>query len=109
MITVKRGSTFILDAVILGDGAPIAGGIGAWGIRSQLRTKGGRLVDTFLVTVTDATACTYTIAESAAGVTTAWPLEELEMDVEYTVNNVVIHTETAAVNVVNAPTRPEVV
>lgn len=109
MLTVKRGSTFLLDAVILGDGVVIPGGIGAWGIRSQLRTKGGRLVDTFVCTITDATACTFTVAESAAGVTATWPIEELEMDLEYTINTLVVHTETALVNVVNAPTRPEVV
>lgn len=109
MITVKRGSTFLLDAVILGDGVVIPGGIGSWSIRSQLRTKGGRLVNTFVCTITNAAACTYTIAESVAGVTADWPVEVLEMNIEYTINNLVVHTETMTVNVTNAPTRPEVV
>lgn len=109
MITVKRGSTFKLDATVLGDGVVIPGGIGAWTITSQLRTTGGTLVDTFVVTIVDAAACTYTIEESAAGVTADWPIEHLEMDIRYAINGDIVHTETTTVNVVKSITRPEVV
>jgi len=51
MITLKRGDTFKLDAVVLGDGVVIPGGIGGWTITSQIRTTRGVLIDTLVVTV----------------------------------------------------------
>lgn len=105
MIRLKRGDTFSLAAVVLGDGVPVVGGIGAWTIESQIRTTGGTLVDTLTIAITDATACTYTIDESAAGVTEAWPVGKLEMDIQYTVGGDVISTETAQINLIKDVTR----
>lgn len=105
MIRLKRGDTFKLDAEVQGDGAAIPGGIGAWTIASQLRTAGGTLVDTFTTAITDAVAGTYTITESASGVTEDWPVGRHEMDIEYIVGGQVISTETVTVSVEKDVTR----
>jgi hypothetical protein len=106
MITIKRGDTFLLDGQILGDGVAIPGGIATWEITSQLRTVGDTLVDTLICTIVNPTTCTFTLEESAAGVTADWPLGKQEMDIRYAINGVVIHTETAVVGVQKAQTRP---
>jgi len=105
MIRLKRGDTFKLEAEVLGDGVVIPGGIGTWTIASQIRTGGGTLVDTLKTTITDAAACTYTLEESAAGVTEGWPLGRHEMDIEYIVSSQVISTETVTVLVAKDVTR----
>jgi hypothetical protein len=96
---LKRGDTFKLNGTVLGDGVPIVGGIASWAIRSQIRTLGGELVDEFECTIVDPVAGTYTIEESDAGVTADWPLGELHMDVEYTIDGEVVSTENIAVTV----------
>jgi hypothetical protein len=96
---LKRGDTFKLNGTVLGDGAPIVGGIASWFIRSQLRDVGGKLIDTFICVITDPVACTYTISESAVGVTKDWPLGALHMDVEYTIDGQIVSTENIAVTV----------
>jgi hypothetical protein len=105
MIRLKRGDTFSLTATILGDGAPIVGGIASWGIKSQVRTSGGALIDELITTITSPTACTYTLKESAAGVTATWPVGLLEMDIQYTVNGEVISTETIQIKLKKDVTR----
>lgn len=99
MIPIKRGDTFDYTATVLGDGVPIVGGIAAWGIRSQIRTKAGALVDTLICTITDSVAGTFTIVESAADVTLTWPTVTLEMDIEYTIDGTIVSTETIEVEV----------
>lgn len=106
MITLKRGDTFKLNSQVLGDGLPIPGGIAAWEISSQLRTTADKLIDTFICTTVDANACTFTIEESAADVTSEWPLGRHEMDIRYAINGEIVHTETATVEVLRSQTRP---
>lgn len=106
MITLKRGDTFKINAEVLGDGVVIPGGIGSWQISSQLRTASDKLIDTFVCTIVDADLCTFTIEESAAGVTSAWPLGIHEMDIRYSIGGEIVHTETAAVTVLRSQTRP---
>lgn len=101
---IKRGDTFKLEGTILGDGAPIVGGIAAWGIRSQIRTIGGDLVNALTCTITDPVACTYTISEPTAGATKTWPLGDLYMDIEYTVNSEVTSTDTIKIEVIKDET-----
>jgi len=108
MITLKRGDTFLLDGQILGDGVAIPGGIATWEITSQLRTVADKLIDTFVCTINDSVACTFTVEESAAGVTADWPVGKHELDIRYSINGNVIHTETAVVDVRKAQTRPVV-
>jgi len=105
MITLKRGDTFKLDAVVLGDGVVIPGGIGGWTITSQIRTTRGVLIDTLVVTVVSSIACTYTLEESDAGVTEDWPIGHHEMDIEYVINDAVISTKTITVKVERDITR----
>ena len=101
---LKRGDTFKLEATILGDDAPIVGGIAAWGIRSQIRTLGGELIDTLVATITDPVAGNYTLNESAAGVTADWPVGDLYMDIEYVVAGDTVSTDTIKLEVVKDET-----
>ena len=103
MIHLKRGDTFSLAAVVQGDG--VAADITGWTIASQIRTASGTLIDTLTVAVTSAVAGTYTLDESAAGVTEAWPVGKLEMDIQYTVGGVIVSTETAQIRVERDVTR----
>lgn len=103
MITVKRGDTFKLNAAVTADGAAV--NITGWTITSQIRTGGGRLINTLTCAIVSGAAGTYTITESAAGVTATWPLEQLEMDIQYSASGTVISTETVKVDVVKDITR----
>lgn len=95
MLRIKRGDTFSVEAVVKGDG--VALDITDWVIRSQIRTKGLELIETPVITITDATNGVYTIEESAAGVTAAWPVGELISDIEYTHDGSVISTKTFSI------------
>ena len=105
MIRLKRGDTFKIAASILGDGVPIAEGIGSWTISSQIRTVNGTLVDNLITNLVSAIECTYTLEESTPGITKNWPVGRHEMDVEYIVNAQVISTETVIVSVEKDITR----
>jgi hypothetical protein len=96
---LKRGDTFKLSGTVLGDALPIVGGISAWVIRSQLRDIGGQLIDTFICTIIDPVAGTYTIEESVAGVTKDWPTGSSFMDIEYTIDGEVVSTENIPLTV----------
>jgi len=92
-LKIKRGDTFSIDAVVIGDDVPIVGGIAAWTISCVIKTRASVLVDTLAFTLLDAVACTYRLTESEVGVTSSWPLDELQADIKYVIGATVVHTE----------------
>ncbi|WP_027389220.1 hypothetical protein [Chrysiogenes arsenatis] len=76
----KRGDTFILSSCQLLDDNQNPIDLTDYVIRSQLRTKSGKLVDTLLVEIA-ADHLSYTMTAQQPE---SWPAEKLECDVEYT-------------------------
>ena len=105
LLRIKQGDTLRLSATVLGDGVVIPGGIAAWGIRCQIRTTGGALVEELTTAITDATAGTYSM--TSAG-TTTYPVDDLVGDIQYTINADVIHTENFTLRVFKPQTLPVV-
>lgn len=96
-IIFKRGDTFILSCVVATD-------ITGWTIASQIRDGDTLIADlTFALLSTSAESSTYTLTYS---VTTAWPLHDLNCDIQYTTAaGQIISTETFTIGVVKDTTR----
>ena len=100
-IDVKRGDTLELQCTAQDRGVPID--LTGWQIDSHVRGPQGRLVHTFVATITAPTDGQYLLASAP---TTDWPLGGLTMDIRYTdsLGNV-SHTETLPLQVQEAVTR----
>ena len=79
-IAFKRGDTFTLACAVEDDaGDPMS--ISGWTIAAQVRTQLGVLVAGLTVGSRNDAAGTYRLTASS---TTAWPVEPLHLDVQYT-------------------------
>lgn len=84
----KRGDTFSLLGTV---DANVTG----WTIASQIRTSAGTLVATLTPAVTSASADLSVYTLKAPGPTTAWPIEDLRCDIQYTTGaGIIDSTET---------------
>ena len=94
-IKFKRGDTFVLDGVVSEAGTPID--LTGWIVRAQVRI-GAQLLAELDVLYVNRAAGAYRISAVPA-VTSAWPVNKLQADVEYTTaSGQVVSTETFEVD-----------
>lgn len=94
-IKFKRGDTFVLDGAVSEAGTPID--LTNWTIRAQVR-MGTQLLAELDIVYVDRAAGAYRIL-AAPAVTSTWPVNKLQADVEYTTaTGQVISTETFEVD-----------
>lgn len=90
----KRGDSFSLLGTVDGD-------VTGWTIASQIRTSAGALVATLTAAVTSASADLSVYTLTAPGPTTAWPIEDLRCDIQYTTGaGIIDSTETFVIQMV---------
>jgi hypothetical protein len=87
---IKVGDSFGLSCEAEFDGAPLD--LTGYAIACHVR-KGGALVDTMSVVVTDAVLGQYNLYPSIASRTQNWPVGDLVADIQYSRLGVVVHTE----------------
>lgn len=102
-IAHKRGDTFELTCSLENGGNPVD--ITGWTVAAQLRKGDDTLVQSVTVTVTDASAGEFTVT-AASTETDDWPIENLDIDVEFTeASGAVSSSETFTINVIKDITR----
>jgi hypothetical protein len=100
----KRGDTFAFAGSVTNkvNGVDTSDFTG-WTARSQVRTAKGRLIEELTVAWADASRGLITIT---AGDTTGWPIENVQIDVEFTSpTGETLSTETKVITVVQEITR----
>jgi hypothetical protein len=104
VMEVKRGDTFSYAAAVTNGkkGPPI--NISGWTIRSQIRTTTDQLLVELSVEMTDSVNGAYRLYYD--GSTTAWPIGNANMDIEYTENGKVKSTDTVVIKIVKDITLP---
>lgn len=80
-ITHKRGDTFELLSTVESEG--VAVDITSWTIASQARADDDTVLQTFVVTKTDAANGIFTVSATSTQ-TEAWALGSYKMDIEFT-------------------------
>lgn len=82
-IPFKRGDVVMLGCTALDEtGAPVD--LTGYQVAAEVRTNAGVLVVTMVVEFVERTAGTFELWAPADGRSTAWPLGNLEIDVQYT-------------------------
>lgn len=95
----KRGDSFSLLCTVDGN-------VTGWTIASQIRTSAGALVATLTAAVTSASADLSVYTLTAPGPTTAWPIEDLRCDIQYTTGaGIIDSTETFVIQMVEDVTQ----
>lgn len=98
---VKKGDTFNLKCTATRDDAPFD--LTNVTIKAQMR-RGGVLVATFTATKEDAAAGEFSLTPDPT--TDAWPISDaLQMDIEYSFDGTILHTETFVIECIPAQTR----
>ena len=91
-----RGDTFSRGIRLWADGGYPA--LSLWGIRSQLRTLAGELVEELTITKS-VDAGTFTVS-SAALSTSSWPVGQAKFDIQFTrPDGSIFSTETVSVEI----------
>jgi hypothetical protein len=102
-ISHKRGDTFELTCSLENQGNDVD--MTGWSIAAQLRKTDDTLVQDMTVTVTDAAAGEFKIT-AADTETDDWPIENLEIDVQFTeVSGNISSSETFTIAVIKDITR----
>jgi hypothetical protein len=102
IIPFKRGDTFIVEGTVRING--VAQNITGWTIRSKAKVSNGTLVQNFTVQYTSPATGVYRLV---ANDTTAWPIKDLECDIEYlTSGGQIVSTETFTIQVAKDITDP---
>jgi hypothetical protein len=101
-IQFKQADTFLLACTYRENGDPVD--LTTFDIASQVRDSSGNLVDTLTVELADQTTSPGVFTLAAAD-TTAWPIDLLPCDIQFTNDGVVRSTQTFFVAVEPEVTR----
>lgn len=102
-IAHKRGDTFELTCSLENGGNDVD--ITGWTVAAQLRKTDDTLVQAMTITVTNASAGEFIISASDTE-TDDWPIENLEIDVQFTeASGNISSSETFTINVIKDITR----
>lgn len=102
-ITHKRGDTFAIACTIENAGVPVD--ITGWTVASQARANDDTVLQTFTVTVTDATTGSFSISATSTQ-TELWSLGTYSVDIEFIDGDGEVNsTETFTLSVIRDITR----
>lgn len=101
IITIKRGSSFSLPVLIMGEDDNRIDKLNISNMSSQIRSDNDDFIEDLLITQDALLSGTFIVSKDD---TAAWPLENLYLDIRYTIDNVIYFTETIVIKVIKQQT-----
>lgn len=105
IITIKRGSTFSLPVLIMEEDDDRIDDLDILNMLSQIRSDNDDFVEDLTITADSLLEGTFIVSKDD---TSDWPLENLYLDIRYTIDDVIYFTETIVIKVVKQQTIPTV-